>query len=210
MKGFYRGLFFVIVVSHPWATASGGTISFSGSGNSGTITPGNLPWVLSSNSSLRNVPVWGVPGLGRSSVDWPPGNGLATSLTVTFTGLPLGVSIDQTPDPAPTLLDDFTRLEAGCNPCTIWTPSYIAGNTVTFSAPIGGPVIPSENLFVNVAFTGGAVPSVTFTGAWTTAVPEPTSLSLTVPALLGAAVYALYALKGQGFERGGSGVPWRG
>src|SRR5437879_5199904 len=168
-----------------------GTINFSGSGSSGSIAPNALPWSLLSarENPFRGVSVWGVPGFGNGNATWPSGNGNALSFTIAFTGLPGGVSIDQTPDPNPTGVDDFTRFHRG-DDGVIWTPVYGGGNSVTFTAPIIMPA--GTDFFVNVAFTGDVGSSVSFTGNWVTdtaAVPEPGSFGLVAVAILAAGIF---------------------
>jgi hypothetical protein len=186
------------------------TIDFSGSGTSGTIPPGSMAWVVTPDDATTmgldcisptvnrcDISVWGVPGLGALSLTWPSGNGDALSFTVTFTGLPGGVTIDQTADPAPNSFDDFTRFQDITNLTltAVWTPSYTGGNSVTFTDPSAGGMPAGDVFFVNVAFTGGTVDAATFTGDWTTdapvaGVPEPGSLSLAGLVLVGAAMFA--------------------
>ena len=168
-----------------------GTINFSGSGSSGSIAPNALPWSLlpASENLFRGVSVWGVPGFGNGNATWPSGNGNALSFTITFTGLPGGVSIDQTPDPNPTGANDFTRFHRG-DDGVIWIPGYTGGNSVTFTAPIIMPA--GTDFFVNVAFTGDVGSSVSFTGNWDTdvkAVPEPGSFGLLAVAILAAGIF---------------------
>jgi PEP-CTERM motif len=189
------GKFSVLVLLGALAAASvaqGGTISFSGLGFSGTMNPNSLPWVVTANdtsvsSGFRGISVWGTPGLGAGNDAWPSGIGSATAFTITFTGLPNGVTIDQTADPTPFSFDDYTRFQSP-NGSSVWTPNYSGGNSVTFTAP--GPMTAGTNFFVNVAFTGGAVnDSIGFNGSFTTT-PEPGSLSLMFVGLAGAAILA--------------------
>ena len=162
--------------------AQGATINFSGSGVSGTINPDALPWVLTPNDtgigiSPRGISVWGTPGLSGGNDIWPAGNGAAIAFTITFSGLAGGITIDSSADPNPSGFDDFTRFHSNGD-SVIWTPS-VGGNTVTFTAPGGGSLTAGTPFFTNIAFSGGLVYTVTFSGMWTTSdVPEPGTLSL--------------------------------
>ncbi|HLK69456.1 MAG TPA: hypothetical protein VKU19_38760 [Bryobacteraceae bacterium] len=182
-----------------------GNIDFSGSGTSGTINPGSLPWRLISDDATGTglncspptvnrcgISVWGMPGLGSFSQNWPAATDPALSLTITFTGLAPGVTIDQAADPARTGFDDFTRFhEIGDS--IVWTPSYTGGNSVTFTAPKGFELDSGDDFFVNVAFTGGMISTASFTGSWSTrsssAVPEPGTLLLAAAAVAMVAVF---------------------
>ena len=185
MKVFKLGflcLLFGVVIAGRAAQAT--TINFSGGGASGTIPPGALPWVVTPDdqnvdSFLRAVSTWGTPGLGTGSNTWPTGNGDAIAFTITFTGLPTGVTIDQTPDSNPTGFTDFTRFHSNGD-SVVWTPTYSGGDSVTFTAPVGFDLPPGTEFYTNVAFSGGTVSGVQFTGDWTTTaeVPEPATLPL--------------------------------
>ncbi len=180
-------------------SAFAGLITFSGSGTSGTISPDSLPWNLTLNSDtvsdLRGVSVWGTPGLSNGDVTWPAGTDPAIAFTITFTDLPDGVTIDQSPDPYPTGFDDYTR-DHNSTDTVIWTPTYTGGDSVTFNAPTGYTLTPGTQFYINVAFAGGTVDTVNFTGDFETTevlggeVPEPSSLSLVALGLFGAAIFA--------------------
>jgi hypothetical protein len=135
--------------------------------------------------------VWGSPGLSTGTDTWPALTGEAVEFSITFTGLPGGVTIDQSADPTPLSFNDFTRFHS-TGDSTIWTPTYSGGNTVTFDPPSGFSLAPGTDFFVNIAFTGGPVNGVQFTGDFITAatVPEPGSLLLVAVGLLSAALCA--------------------
>jgi hypothetical protein len=187
----------VVFVVAAGSAAPAATIDFSGSGTSGTINPNSLAWVLTPDdsavpflSSPRDISVWGSPGLGENYNTWPTGDGQAVSFSITFTGLPDGVTIDQTADTMPTGFDDFSRFHNDTD-TIIWTPSYSGGDSVTFTAPSGYSMPAGTEFYVNIAFAGGTVDTVDFTGDWTTAaVPEPGSLLLAAVAFLGMAALA--------------------
>jgi len=138
-------------------------ITFSGSGSSGVLNPGQ-PWEVTPNSQtvdpgFRGVSVWGTPGLGFGDDVWTGSPGVV-GFTITFLNLPAGVTIDQTPNSGG--FNDDTRF-AGLD--GLWVPIFTGGNTVTFigstdSLSAGSP------FFVNVAFAGGTVTTVNFTGEW--------------------------------------------
>ena len=162
------------------ATAFATVIPFSGSGSSGTISPGNLPWAVTSSTSgcdiCRGLTVWNLPGFGSFNATWPSGVGNALAFTITFSGLPGGVSIDQTPDSDPTGFTDFTRFHYG-DDSVIWTRTFTGSNTVTFTEPGATTMPPGTPFFANIAFNGGNFSSATFTGSFTTT-PEPATFAL--------------------------------
>jgi hypothetical protein len=156
-------------------------IPFSGSGTSGTIAtpPGSITWSYPGASG--GTFAWGTPGLGAGELNWPA-SASVSELTVSFTGLPGGVSIL---GPVDTTSGGFlltTRLSDDSKGVA-W-PGTIsgAGNSVTFFAPSGQPLSPNDSFFVNVVFTASAGSSVNFTGAFDPqlgpTVPEPSSIIL--------------------------------
>jgi hypothetical protein len=140
--------------------------------------------------SFRGFSVFGSPGLGAGEVAWPSGVGTLQSFTITFTGLPSGVSIDQTPDPGG--FNDTTRMYGGA---AVFTPSFTGSNTVTFTAPAGSNLTAGTQVFVNIAFTGGTVTTVQFSGSWNGATSVPTlskwGLALCSLLLMGLALWKL-------------------
>src|SRR5580698_5906587 len=91
-------------------SASAETISFGGSGTTGTLPTGE-PWAIIADPSQRDVPTWGIPGLGLGNATYGGPDALI-EFSITFTNLPVGITIDQTPDPTPFGYDDFTRFQA--------------------------------------------------------------------------------------------------
>ena len=193
------------------SVAVAAVIPFDGSGSSGTIPPGSLQWTMTDGGDniFRGVSIWGIPGLGNGNQTWPLGVGNLISFTITFNGLPAGVAIDQTPDPSPTGVDDFTRFHRG-DDGVIWIPSFSGTNTVTFDPPTGYSMPPGTEFFLNIAFTDGMTAAsaasvqftnIDFTGSWTTdaveAVPEPASISLVALAALGAALIGRRQLRAE-------------
>ena len=151
-------------------------IPFSGSGTSGTIAPGE-PWAINAFGTMS----WGSPGVGLGILAWPgpPTPQDITDFTITFRGLPAGVTID--PASLATAAQDCAGGPGGgtvfCSetPAAIyqWIPSLSPDHdTITWEAPAGGALFGGDDYFVNIFFTG-AVPGVTFTGAWTSPVPVP-------------------------------------
>jgi hypothetical protein len=187
-------------------SAFASTIPFAGTGASGTINPSSLAWTLTPNSDtvsiLRGVSVWGTPGLGTGDDTWPAATDPAIAFTITFSSLPGGVTIDQSADPSPTAFDDFTRGH-NADDTVIWTPTYTGGNTVTFNAPGGYSLTPGTQFYINIAFAGGTIDTVNFTGDFVTTevlggeVPEPGSLLLAGLGLISIAIFARKRLTGR-------------
>jgi hypothetical protein len=75
---------------------------------------------------------------------------------------------------------------------TLWTAVFnsAAPDSIEFVAPTGTSLAMGQSYFVNVflLLSGTGVSGEAFTGAWTTAAPEPASLSLLCAALAGVAV----------------------
>jgi hypothetical protein len=165
------------------ARADNIVIAFSGSGSSGTITPGGQ-WVINANSTDS----WGIPGYGDGAINWPGPGGEINDLTITFSGLPTGVEIDELSSDECT--DDATGL---CDVATgtAWTGTISDGGAeVTFTAPDGTYLGAGDPFFVNVLFSGDEGTTVTFTGGWSSPVPEPSSVILLLTTLLAVAFVA--------------------
>jgi len=163
-------------------------ISFSGSGSSGTMDPNAIPWTLQLTLDQLNVnTVWGTPGYGLGTLNWPSLTFGATDFHITFSDLPPGIAIDNAPPngcAGQGLV--FCSLEGGPN---IWDSVVSGTNSVSFFAPSGVVMSYNDLFFVNIPFTG-QVGTVTFTGEWTqtgTQIPEPGSLALLGTGLLGTA-----------------------
>ena len=161
------------------ATASAGSISFTGSGTSGTIDPGQ-PFAYDSDG----LPDWGVPGVSGGLATWsgPPVDGF----TINF-DLPQGISIDP--------MDLGTTCDGTASGGTVfcsspfgqpWDVESLTANSITFQAPDGEVLTNGDPFFINIFFTGGDPAGASFSGEWETSpVPEPNSLLLMGSGVLG-------------------------
>jgi hypothetical protein len=161
------------------------TITFSGSGTSGTIStpPGSIPWAYPGSDA--GVFAWGTPGLFDGIATWGGANS-ESEFTITFTGLPAGVTITpidltvggSTPT---TRFDDVTQ-------SIDWNGTISPdGHTVDFVAPAGSPLKPGDGFFINVAFSASAGSSVSFSGAFdpqASAVPLPSAFNIGAASML--------------------------
>lgn len=172
------------------SSARADVIPISGSGASGTVSIlGNLLPFSAANNQGNGDGSWGIPGLFAGTVNWPAGSPVVGQFSVTFTGLPMGVSIDPVPPPTiPGGSDESTRF-SNLTDSVLWDRT-IAGNTVTFQAPPGTFLNPGDNFFINVAFDGPIVPAnLQFSGAFQL-IPEPASLAVFALVGLAGGVYA--------------------
>jgi PEP-CTERM motif len=175
-------LLFILTMSLMPAFAD--NISFSGSGMSGTIAPGQ-PFAYNFDGAAFE-PDWGVPGVGGGLATW---NGPTIGgFTITF-DLPAGVSIDAA--------DIGTNCNGGATSGTVfcaspydqpWDVTALSGNSITFTAQQnGGDLLTNgDQFFINIFFAGGDPNGASFTGNWAV-VPEPGSMVLFGSAVLGLA-----------------------
>ena len=164
------------------ATASAGSISFTGSGTSGTIDPGQPFTYDFDNAGFE--PDWGVPGVNGGLATWngPTVNGF----TISF-DLPGGVSIDP--------MNLGTTCDGTASGGTVfcagpfgqpWDVEALTANSITFQAPDGELLTNGDPFFINIFFTGGDPAGVSFNGEWLTSpVPEPNSLLFLGSGVLG-------------------------
>ena len=160
----------LVVVASPALFAD---ITFSGSGSSGTIAPGQ-PFNYNFDGNFD----WGVPGVGNGLATWS--GPTIDGFTITFSGLPRGVGIDP------------GSLGSGCNGgfsggtvfCASpysqpWVATLSNNDTsITFMAQSGGDLLTNgDQFFVNIDLTGNAN-GAAFSGTWQEPVPEPGSMVL--------------------------------
>jgi hypothetical protein len=147
-----------------------------GTGDSGTDAFGN-PWEwnltlgpASSSSPGAGFSAWGTPGLGAGEV--PYGSSTpANDFEISFLTVVTGASILETPSPFAGGYNEFTRFDAGG---VEWTPTYVGGSQVIFTAPAGTWLTSGEDYFVNVVFTNGTLngSNAGFSAVFTATVPE--------------------------------------
>ncbi|HTV53600.1 MAG TPA: PEP-CTERM sorting domain-containing protein [Terriglobia bacterium] len=173
-------LFLSCVLALVSTTAFAGEIPFSGSGTSGTAAPGvTFSYDFFGASPEGN---WGIPGVGASVVSWP-GSTTISGFDITF-ALPAGTAID----PAQIAIGNG----AGCagfifggttfcaSPYSApWTAVLVASNTIDFSASPGNTLVPGDDFFVNIFFSGPDPSGASFSGNWITSLaPEPGTMFL--------------------------------
>jgi len=147
-------------------------ITFSGSGSSGTIDPGQ-PFFYNFDGNND----WGVPGINNGLATWNSSLPI-NSFTIMF-DLPGGVTIDAN--------DLGTNCNGGPSSGTVfcaapytqpWSVTSLTGNSITFTAQNGGDILTNgDQFFINIFFTGDATGS-SFSGEWESSVPEPGSFLL--------------------------------
>lgn len=165
-------------------TAVAGDISFSGSGSSGTIAPGQ-PFSYNYDHAVVE-PDWGVPGVGATLATW---NGPTIGqFTITFS-LPAGISIDALNLGTTCNGGSFSGTSFCASPYSQpWNVTNLTSNSITFTALPGGDLLTNgDPFFVNIFFAGGDPNGASFSGEWVPAVPEPGSLILFGSGILGAA-----------------------
>jgi hypothetical protein len=188
-------LFWVTVVAVK-AQAGNIAIPFSGSGASGSIAPGE-PWEFHQGLGIG---IWAIPGVDNPGAV-PPWNGGVSGIedfTITFTDLPAGARIISGSilgcAGIPVFGPGFCSWPtASPNDQTMWTPAF-SNDGVTFTAPAGVSLGPGQSfeLSVGLGFANFDVPSsVSFTGGWSAAVPEPGTLACVMIGLIGVIIYPL-------------------
>jgi hypothetical protein len=147
-------------------------ITFSGSGMSGNIPPGQ-PFAY----DLDGLSDWGVPGIGGGLGTWS--GPTVDAFTISFS-LPAGVTIDP--------LDIGSNCNGGSGGGTVfcaspydqpWLVTALNANSITFTAQSGGDLLrDGDQFFINIFFTGGDAGGAPFAGTWVSPVPEPGSMVL--------------------------------
>lgn len=180
------------VVSLTSITAFAGSIPFSGSGSSGTLQTGQ-PFAYDGDGGMP-IPNWGVPGVLQGTAVW---NGpTVNDFLVTFS-LPAGIILD----PNQVILGSNSGCAGGPTGGTTfcalpfsapWIPTLIGTNGIEFNSS-GDLLTDGDIFFVNIFFEGGDPNGASFTGEFSTPVPEPTSPMLIGPGLL--AVMACFRRK---------------
>ena len=159
--------------------ATGGfaaTLSFSGTGLSGTINPGTTPWVTNANGTSS----WSIPGVGNGTVALQ-GTDTFSDFHIAFGGLPQGATLT-TNFSTGGCDDNMENIFCDNSSRVVWTGVLDGPNAISFYAPNGDPGLqPGESFYVNLFFQGGTPgETLTFEGSWTQdgGVPEPATFAL--------------------------------
>jgi hypothetical protein len=160
-------------------------VFFTGTGPSGVDTYGH-PWSWQLNLA-GTASAWGSPGLGLATFTWagPP----TGDFYVDFDVLPAGVTIDQTAPSGPLGYEETTRfsnVSAMSGAGALWTITQVSADDIHFVAPAGAALMPGNQFFYNIVFTGLVDPTtVGFVASYSPAVPLPSAFMLLGPGLLG-------------------------
>jgi hypothetical protein len=158
--------------------------SFSGSGPSGFLDPtgpsegwlyGAHTSILTGGGAATTDVGWGSPGVSQgetASNETVP----VTDFEITFAS-PLDAT--QLGVPTGNCAGDEGGGTVFCAGTTQWSSVLTGPDSITFNAPTGTSLAPGSDYFVNVMLLAGdGVSGEAFSGAWTTATPEPASLAL--------------------------------
>ena len=121
-----------------------------------------------------------MPGIGNLTVPWD-GSRFITGFSISFFGLPAGTEIIASGPSA----EDTTFEVQPFDASDVWDRT-INGHSVSFSAPdpLLNRINPAQDFFVNVSFDGPFDPAgLSFIAEYSMVVPEPSSLTLTIPAI---------------------------
>jgi hypothetical protein len=161
-------------------TAFADNISFSGSGDTGTLFPG-VPFSYDSFGALPEGN-WGIPGVGDGDLPWP-GPVTVSEFEIRFS-LPAGTAID----PGEVAVGN----DLGCQGSSAGGTAFCAGrssvpwravlvgtDSIDFFASPRHALSPGDNFFVDIFFSGPDPSGAAFSGSWITSpVPEPGALIL--------------------------------
>jgi len=178
--------------------AIGALMSSSGAAQADFIFSGSGP------SGFLNPPAgerWTYRMMGTTDVSWSSpglGFGLATytrpqpavDFEITFASAldPAQVAIGNVAMCVGSAAGGTTLCGVDSSSSTLWTAVFNSAtpDTIEFFAPTGTSLAMGQSYFVNVfLLPGTGVSGEAFTGAWTTAAPEPASLALLCAALAG-------------------------
>lgn len=161
-------------------------VIFSGSGPSGFLNPpAGERWTYRMTGTTDVT--WSSPGLGFGLATYTrPQPAVGFEITFASALDPAQIAVGSTAMCTGTAAGGTTL----CGPSftTPWTPVFNSAtpDTIEFLAPTGTSLAMGQSYFVNVfLLPGTGVSGEAFTGAWTTAAPEPASLALLGAALAG-------------------------